>query len=62
MPKLEYSDMDEIEEQLSDVLGFAADEHFEGWEDYWTDHEAMLQSMMILIIKWRAKCREKFGA
>ena len=42
----------EILEQVSDIVGMVADEMYESWDDYWSDHTKVVQSIIDILDNW----------
>ena len=46
-------------EDIDTLLGFTADEAYEGWNDYWTFHEEARRRLMDVLREFRQVCIEE---
>lgn len=46
-------------EHLEELMGYVADIYYEGWSDYWQDHEDYYQRFKALLLEWSEVCRKK---
>lgn len=59
--KYEFTQYDRatLNEEVETLLGFAAGDAYEGWQDYWVDQEVYEREMMDTLERWRIHCVTK---
>ena len=48
-----------IREQIEEIMGFVADEAFEGWPEYWEDASRVSEAIMTLLAEWKEEADNK---